>query len=323
MRLSWRGVAVGMVFAAAAARCAWAQSMVAQNTYGGGAVPSPGGITTPADSYLAQNALAAAQAEVRASETNVSVSAGFMHTQYHEDLTPGAGDDENGFSAGGNFGASVLLPGLLVWRNADLYADLNLDVSAGNLTYGGHEENLLTGAISPASLTDRAVFIRFESRLGVGIPLVGGAEFIPFLAGGYQGWNRNIDVPGGIGTDEFYDEALLGGGLKLDVPVTSRLVISGAAEGLAMIAGNISYDSFGENAGLGGSAQERLSLGADYSVSPHFHVVGSGFWEHFNYAGNKFTSNKTIEVGDLVYEISEPVSTTTQFGVNLGIAYSF
>lgn len=315
-----RRVWLGLAMAGTIGLPVLAQNLADQNTYGGGVAAGE----AASDVYLAANELAIQQSEVRAAETNLSIGLGVMHTQYHENITQGFGDDENGFSEGGNFGASVLLPNLLVLRNDDLYAALQLDVTGGNLTYGGHEEDLLTGEISPITLTDRAVFLRFESRFGIGFPLRGGMELIPFLAGGYQAWNRNIDVPdGGTGTDEFYDEALLGGGLKLDVPVTPKLVLSGTGEVLSMIAGNIDYDSFGENAGLGGSAQERVSLGADYAVTPHFHVTGSADWEHFNYAGNKYTTNKEIQAGDFIYEISEPVSTTTQFGLNVGVAYSF
>jgi hypothetical protein len=298
---------------------AHAQSMAAQNTYGGGVAE---GEAASGDPYLAADALADQQAEVRAAETNLSLGVGFMHTQYHENAAPGTGDDENGFSGGGTAGASLLAPNLLVWRNADLYTALNFDLSGGNLNYGGHY--LVSGL--PVDATDRAVFFRIEGRFGIGLPLVDGMELIPFLAGGYQEWNRNVEVKGEIGTDEQYTTGLLGGGLKLDIPVTPRLVLSGTAEGLDLFAGNVAFNNVVQSHGLGGSAEERLSLGADYAVATHFHVFGAADWEHFNYAGNKPTLSTYYPdcdgEGDAC-EFYEPLSTTTQFGANVGVAYSF
>ena len=187
------------------------------------------------DPYAEINTELALHQEVLSAETNLNFSGAFMHTQYHENAAPGSGDDENGNTAGFGVGASVLLPHLLVFPNVDLYAALNYDFSAGNLDYGGHY--LFSGL--PLQATDRAVFNRIEARFGLGFPLIGGLEPIPFIAGGYQAWNRNIENQGQIGTDEFYDSALLGGGVKLDVPLTPALVASVSAEALALIAGNV------------------------------------------------------------------------------------
>jgi hypothetical protein len=315
MQRVWLGLAVAGIIGLPGA----AQTLAGQNTYGGGAVASQDGT---ADSYLAANTLALQQSEVRAAETNLSLSVGLMHTQYHENATPGTGDDENGFSYGGTAGASLLAPGLLMLHNEDLYTALNFDLTGGNLNYGGHY--LASGL--PATATDRAVFFRIEARFGIGFPLVDGMELIPFLAGGYQSWNRNIDQPGQFGTDEQYTSGLAGAGLKLDAPITPRIVLTGTAEGLGLFAGNVALNNVIQSHGLGGSAEERLSLGADYAVNPHLHVFGTADWEHFNYAGNKptlSTYSATCGGNGFQCEFYEPLSTTTQFGVNAGVAYSF
>jgi hypothetical protein len=294
------------------------QALVAQNTYYGGTGFSQDSfLQNGPDPYAAINAETVLHNEVLAAETNLNISGAFMHTQYHENFPPGSGDDENGYMAGFGVGASVLLPHLLVFPNVDLYSALNYDFSAGNLDYGGH---YLSSGL-PVQATDRAVFNRIEARLGLGFPLIGGAELIPFIAGGYQSWNRNIENKGQIGTDEFYDTALLGGGVKLDVPLTPALVASASVEMLALIAGNVSFNNVNVNHGLGGSAEERAGLGLDYAVQGPFHVFADADWEHFNYAGNKPTSSTYSPACGC--ELYEPLSTTTQFGVNLGVAYSF
>ncbi len=246
--------------------------------------------------------------EIAAAETNLYAGFGFQHDQYHENLSPG--DDENGFAPGFIVGASVLLP--TAWPDLNLYSALSYEFNAGNLNYGGHF--LVSGA--PVSATDRAVFNRVEGRLGLGLPLAGGAlEAIPFLTGGYQSWNRNIDMPGSLGTDEFYNTGMAGAGLKLDIPLTASIVASGTAEMLGLFGANIDFNSFGTGSGMGNSAQERISLGLDESLGGPLHVTANADWAHFNYAG----SHASAATGGLY----EPLSTTTQLGVNLGLAYSF
>ncbi len=291
---------------------------VAQNVYDGGTNFSQDSILpTSQPLYAPENAELARHQEILAAETNLNLSGAFMHTQYHENAQPGSGDDENGWTGGFGVGASVLLPRLLVFPNDDLYAALSYDFSAGNLTYGGHY--LFSGL--PLQATDNAVFNRLEGRLGIGIPLIGGSELIPFIAAGYQSWNRNINNPAQIGTDEFYNTGLLGGGLKWDAPLTPRLVFSASAEALALIAGNVAFNNTHISHGLGGSAEERVTLGLDYAVQGPFHVFGNVDWEHFNYAGYKPTNSTYFAPCDCAFY--EPLSTTTQFGMNLGVAYSF
>ena len=245
-------------------------------------------------------------AEIAAAETNINLSVGFMHTNYSE----GSPDSEEGFTPGFDVGGSVLLTS--VFPNIDLYSMLSYQFNAGNLTYNGHY--LYTG--QPVTATDRAVFNQIDARLGLGLPIDGGAmEAIPFISAGYKAWNRNVENKNVIGTDEFYSSALVGGGVKLDIPVTSAVVVSGTAEMQAMVGNHLSADSLGLGWDLGDSAQERISLGVDDALSGPLHLQASANWTHFNYAGSKPTAE--------TYYFYEPLSTTNQFGINLGVSYSF
>jgi hypothetical protein len=245
-------------------------------------------------------------ATVAKAETNLNISVGFMHTQYSE----GPLDAENGFTPGFGVGASVLLPS--AWQNIDYYAAFAYQFNAGNLTYNGHY--LVSG--EPVTATDRAVFNRIQARMGLGFPVANGAlEIIPYFTAGYMSWNRNVDNKGQIGTDEFYSSALVGGGLKLDIPVTATVVVSGGAEFLGMVGNHLMADGLGIGWGLGNSAQQRVSLGVDDALYGPWHLQASANWTHFNYAGSK-PSYAT-------YGYYEPLSTTTQVGMNLGVAYSF
>jgi hypothetical protein len=253
----------------------------------------------------------AATLETAAADTSVQLDIGAMHTQYHENLTPG--DDENGPTAGFGVGAGALLPIRPGW-NPDLYTALNYDFSAGNIHYGGHY--IESG--QPASATDNAVFNRIEAKIGLGYQIPGnGGELIGFLAGGYQAWNRNINQKGVIGTDEFYHSFLLGGGIKLDTPLSPTIVASVSGEMLALLGGGIALDNFHLNQSFGPSAAQRVTFGLDDALSGRLHIVASTFWQHFNYSGSR------PQVYDFDYLIYEPLSTTTQFGGSIGVAYSF
>ena len=254
---------------------------------------------------LAQE-LPSKHAEIAAAETNINISVGFMHTDYSE----GELDSEHGFTPGFGVGGSVLVPS--AFTNVDLYSSLAYGFSAGSLTYNGHY--LFTG--EPLTATDNAVFNNIDARIGLGFPLAGGAmEAIPYIAAGYQSWNRNINVSGSIGTDEFYSAGMAGGGLKLDIPLTATVVASGSAEMLGMFGAHVSNNNFGLGFSMGNSSQERVSLGVDDALSGPLHLEASANLAHFNYAGSK--------PSDATYGLYEPLSTTTQVSVNLGVSYSF
>lgn len=259
-------------------------------------------------------------AEIAAAETNLNLSIGFMHQNYHEHLSPG--DDEDGFAPGFGVGASVLLPSVM--PSIDFYSMLSYQFAAGNLNYNGNYENLLTQQVYPATATDRAVFNRIEGRLGLGFPLAGGQiEIIPYFTGGYMSWNRNIDNPGVIGTDEFYRTGLLGLGAKLDATLNSSLVLEASAQWSGLVGSQITFNNFGFGHAMGNAGDERVSLGLDQRVQGPLHVFAMASLEHFNYAGDKFNIHNTFSIGPYTYAVAEPVSSTTQVGVNLGMSYSF
>jgi hypothetical protein len=249
---------------------------------------------------------------VSAAETSVHLSVGVTHTQYHEDVVPG--DDESGAIPGFGVSVSALLPTRPAdTSSVDIYSALIYNFDAGNIGYSGHY--LVSGA--PASATDHAVFNRVEARLGLGFPMIGGMESIPFLAAGYQAWNRNIDSPGVPGTDESYHSGLFGLGYKLDVPIGSGFVASGTGELLGLAGGGITDNSNNWSGSFGVTPEERVELGLDDAVFGRFHLFATAYWEHFNYSGTR------PESFGYNYYIYEPFSTTTQFGANFGIGYSF
>jgi hypothetical protein len=251
----------------------------------------------------------AASPLIQAFETSINLDANFMHTQYHENLSP-IGDDESGFTEGAGVTIGSLLP-LKPGYSPDLYTYLGYNINAGNIHYGGYFQDG-----TPLAATDHAVFQNIEARIGAGFPLADGSELIPFIAGGYQAWNRNVDGTGVFGGGEFYHSGLFGAGLRYDYPVSPTVVVSGTAEILGLAGGGVHNPSINFGRGFGVTPEEHLEFEVSDQISPRWHVFGTGFFTHFNYSG-------THPEYFPYYYVYEPQSVTTQYGFSIGFGYSF
>jgi hypothetical protein len=210
-----------------------------------------------------------------------------------------------GFSAGVSALTPSNLGGAGFW---DLYTGVGYDFSAGLLHYNG---NLQNPEHTPYRTNDNGYYNTAIVRLGLGAPLRDGAEVIPYFAGGYQNWYRNIG--GQAGYNEFYQSGLIGGGIKLDIATSPLLVVSASAEGLAVIGGGVSVPSQNFSGNFGGSAEERVSLDADYRLNNSWHAFAGLGITHNEYAGSR-----PNDLGAY-----EPLSTTLQVNSLFGIAYGF
>ena len=276
---------------------------------------------------LAVQPASAASPAVQAAESALYLDAGLMHTQYHENISPG--DDESGFQAGLGGGGSYLRPAdPRVTNGADFYAALDYGLSAGGITYSGHTQQIVGNAIvyAPLAATDNAQFNRIEIRLGAGFPLIGGAESIPFVVGGYQTWSRNLSSSKQSQQGEFYRSGMLGVGWKFDVPIGQAVVVSATAEIYDLVGGSVTFNNFFTNSdnlnnSFGASPEERIELGLDDAFGAHTHLLFKAFYEHFSYTGSA-PKNETDAAGNQ-FSVREPSSTTSQFGANVGVGYSF
>ncbi len=249
----------------------------------------------------------AASPSIAADESVVRLGLTGGYTGYEENIQPQ--DTESGALLGFDAGLSVLSPsGLSRFGWPDIYASATYQFSGGLLDYHG---NLDGQGQNPYTARDHDFYNTVIVRLGFGRPITMAAELIPFAAGGYQSWNRNIQ--GNAGYGEFYQAGLMGGGLKLDLAASPLLVVSAVAEGFAVIGGSVSAPSQNFTAGFGASAEERVSLDADYRLSDAWHAFAGVGLTHYGYTGSK-------PGGEEVYE---PLSTTFQVNSVFGFAYGF
>ena len=249
----------------------------------------------------------AASPAVTAAETSVRLGLSAGYDSYGETVEPR--DTETGALLGATFGVSALRPGFFgLWGFTDVYADAGYDFSGGFLHYKG---NLRDAVATPYRAADDAYYNTAIVRLGVGRPLADGREIIPYLAGGYQNWYRNVGGPSGV--SEYYQAGLLGGGLKLDVAVSPMLILSASAEGLAVFGGTIAAPSEEFQGGFGTSAEERVGLDADYRLGGSWHAFAGLGAAHYDYTGSKAASGG----------LYEPLSSTVQIDSTIGVAFGF
>jgi hypothetical protein len=221
---------------------------------------------------------------------------------------PNPQDSEAGALLGVTAGVSALTTAVLpstIWP--DLYTEVGYDFSA---QLPDHANGSATSPVSPQSAHD-AYYNTAIVRLGAGTPISGGQELIPYIAGGYQNWHRHEGGPGDIG--DYYQAELAGGGLRLDVTASPALVLSAAAEGFAVIGGLVSAPSENFDARFGTTAEERVSLGADYRLSRTWHAFAGFGVTHYEYSGSQFGGVR----------VPTPFSSTLQVNSMFGLAYGF
>ncbi len=126
-----------------------------------------------------------------------------------------------------------------------------------------------------------------------------------------KAWDRNIGGP--AGDDAFDQSGLTGGGIKLDVAAGRLKVFGIAAEGMAVVGAGISAPSQSFSADRGASAEERVSLDAEYRFTAAWHAfAGLGITHH------EYTGSKPNGLG-----LYEPLSATFQINSLGRIAYGF
>ncbi len=224
---------------------------------------------------------------------------------YQEHITPGPSDTESGWMPGFDF----KLDSMSNYFVPNFYWAIHYQYASGNINYLG---SLMDG--TPSNGIDAATTNRVLAKIGIGIPLQTAVMLTPYLAGGYQDWQRNLLGAGGY--DETYNAGLVGAGLLLQVAPTTRWVLGLDTELLAVVSGENSSTGlmpYPVHIGFGTSGEERIGLQADYHFQGPWHLFAGTSFTHFNYTGgiNNFA------------EIDEPSSSTNQFATDVGVAYHY
>lgn len=247
---------------------------------------------------------AASDPSIQAAETSVrlGLTAGYDAYDGAESGPTHESGGLVGFTAGISDLAPSRVPGFFL---PDLYADAGYDFTEVAL-HGPDDQ-----AGTPFSIHDDAYYNTATIRLGAGTPVDGHMEVIPYVVAGYQNWSRNTAGPGGYGG--FYQSELLGGGVRFDLAGSPRVVLRALAEGFAILGGAGAGPSQNFGQGVGASAEERVSLDADYRLSRTWHAFAGLGLNHFTYDGARSAAPGFGSPGGAALQISSM----------FGLAYGF
>lgn len=129
-----------------------------------------------------------------------------------------------------------------------------------------------------------SVLNRILAKFGIGIPWQSSVVVPPYLAGGYQDWQRNLLGTGGY--DETYSAGLVGAGLLLQIAPTPRWVLGLDAELLAVVDGENSSTGlmpYPVPIAFSTSGEEKIGLQANYHLRGPSHFFAGTAFTHFNY----------------------------------------
>ena len=245
---------------------------------------------------------------ILSADNNISAAFNDTNMNYQENITKMPADSETGFMPGFTLGTSFLGS---VYGVSNLYADIHYTRDSGAIAYKG---SLNTGAVYDT--TDNSTTNRVVGRVGVAFPVASNVVLTPYVAGGYQEWNRNLT--GQYGYSENYSSGLVGvGGLAQYSPM-NRVVLTANANIEAIVGGGMTPSNvplYGNTLGTASfqtSGEENLGVSANYEFAPSWSVFAGLKYTHFTYTG-----------GALLHGAVEPSSATNLFGVDTGIAYNF
>ncbi len=271
------------------------------------AMASTSVVPTPVAPTKMRHHVSPSSAILRANnEVGIAVTGNLINYQEHVPASYGPSDTESGWTPGFNLKAISMgnLGGI-----PNLYGQVNLTYDSGSIAYKG------AVLYRPYDDTDRSTMYRVVGRLGKGFFLSPNAMVTPYLALGYQHWNR--DLVGPYGYVEDYSAFLFGIGAKGQYALTNRLVLGAHAEFLAVVNGHMTpkIRGLGNILGtsqFGMSGEEDVGLNVDYRIDGPVHLFGGLNYIHYNYTGGLFN-----------FGAFEPFSATNLFRVEAGVAYSF
>ena len=249
-------------------------------------------------------------------EIGVAATGTLMNYQEHFSpaQTHGKSDTESGWMPG--FAVNYSLMGDYFHSLPNLFFDVHYDYASGGLHYQGF---LQKPGLPNVQSTENATTQHVLARLGMGFTVGQRMLLTPYVAGGYQRWNRNLSAT----QEEVYHAELVGAGLRYQFAPMSRLVLSANVEGLAVVGGAMTpsgtplADHLG-TAPFETSGEEKIAVNADYQLSGPWHVFGGLSFTHFNYTGGHLNSPLAAQLGSF-----EPPSSTNLLGMDLGLAYAF
>jgi hypothetical protein len=248
------------------------------------------------------------------------LEAGFMfyHFDYKEDLNPPNRSTEKGW-----------VPGVYVSyafnKPEHIHSKLLFEFSSGDVDYDG-----TTQSGTPISFQDSSqTFYRFEWDLGYTFSFWKGYSITPYVGYGYRYWKRWEPriTPDYWTYEEKYTWHYIPVGVKANVELNDTWNIGANVAARFMCGGEMTayrsevYANYSDPTfSLGDKTGFFAEMPVRYRLTKEWSVVGSPWYEYSEIGESDVENLTNAGVATTGYE---PFSRTRQYGINVGLIYSF
>jgi len=251
---------------------------------------------------------------------NLEMGMMFHHFDYEEDLPAPLKSTEDGW-----------LPGFYVgWdrnRKNALYTKLYMEISSGDVTYDGTTQ---TGEPVHFSVDNTQFLFRGEFNLGYNFPVSPNLSFIPYIGYGYRYWSRGqAKVTQAYQSySESYRWHYLPVGIKADFnpggPVSVapniglRIMFYGT---MTAYFSDLDHRYSNPEFDLGNEVGWYAEVPVKIKLSRMWSLVVKPWYEH-----SKIGKSDDVDVwyrGQYEGTYYEPSSKTVQYGINVGLVYTY
>ena len=247
----------------------------------------------------------------------VEMGARFFYTDYEEDIDPPQRSTNSGW-----------LPGMYLdlgyRKNNGLYLRFSGSYASGDLAYDGSDQNGTAIYFS----NDPQKFYRFEANVGYVFQAGPNTSLVPYIGYGYRYWERGEANPSIGNYREVYDWHYLSLGIRIEHDLNSRWRVGIAAAANIMFMGRMKVSLSELDSGyndpafnLGDRIGLRITVPIRYALTGNWSVTGTPWYEYSPIGASDMELLTYRGTGKSL--VMEPSSTTTQYGFDLGIAYSF
>ena len=249
-----------------------------------------------------------------------ALEAGLMyyHFDYKEDLAPPNKSTEKGWVPGGYVSYAYNKPN-------HIHSRLFFEYSSGDVDYDGSTQNG-----TPISFVDSSqTFYRLEWDIGYTLLVRKGFSLTPYVGYGYRYWKRwEPKITQAYWTyEEKYTWHYIPVGVKVNVELNDKWNIGANVAARFMFEGRMTADRSEVYAdysdptfNLGDKTGWFAEIPVRYRLTKEWSVVGSPWYEYSEIGESDVVNLTNAGVAGTGYE---PFSRTRQYGINIGLIYSF
>ena len=249
---------------------------------------------------------------VKGLDHTFSAGIGMGHMDYEEDVPSPYKSELSG-----------TLPSLYMKYTYDrlnsIYFSVIVEYSKHDLKYDGTTIDENESFSFDKSFDDSQEYRRYEGNIGYTFNIAHYASISPYTGLGYRTWDRSTDKDV-VGYEGEYKWVYLPVGVKLILEPGNNWRIEPNLAYRLMLDGETEINGTGLEFNLGNENGWHADVAVKYYFSHHWGIELTPWYEKMK-LGKSNVAYGVYE--NVVYSVYEPESDTTQYGINLGVIFSF